>query len=108
MALVKMHNKERNITYVYESESYWDKDLKQPRSRRRLVGKIDPETGEVVPTGPRGRRRAAAADAAAADAAGEAARLRAELEAARAELAACRGALARIAEIAAGPAGTAT
>ena len=45
-------------TYVYESESYWDKEKKQPRSRRRLIGKIDEETGEIVPTsGKRGRKR---------------------------------------------------
>lgn len=50
MAIVRVHNKARNITYVYESESYWDKDLKQPRSHRRLIGRLDPVTGEVVPT----------------------------------------------------------
>lgn len=50
MAIVKVHNKARNITYVYESESYWDKELKQPRSHRKLIGRIDPVTGEVVPT----------------------------------------------------------
>ena len=53
MAIVKVHNKARNITYVYESVSYWDKDLKQPRSHRKLVGRLDPDTGEVVPTGKR-------------------------------------------------------
>lgn len=37
------------ITYVYESESYWDREKKQPRSRRKLIGHVDPETGEVVP-----------------------------------------------------------
>ena len=37
MAIVKVHNKTRNITYVYESISYWDKELKQPRSRRKLI-----------------------------------------------------------------------
>lgn len=51
MAIVKVYNKARDITYVYESESYWDKDLKQPRSHRRLIGRIDPDTGNVVPTG---------------------------------------------------------
>lgn len=50
MAIVKVHNKARNITYVYESVSYWDKDLKQPRSHRKLIGRLDPDTGEVVPT----------------------------------------------------------
>lgn len=53
MAIVKVHNKARNITYVYESVSYWDKELKQPRSHRKLIGRIDPATGEVVPTGRR-------------------------------------------------------
>lgn len=55
MAIVKVHNKTRNVTYVYESESYWDKELKQPRSHRKLIGKIDPATGEIVPTGKRSK-----------------------------------------------------
>ncbi len=53
MAIIRVHNKARNITYVYESESYWDKELKQPRSHRRLIGRIDPVTGEIVPTAKR-------------------------------------------------------
>ena len=53
MAIVKVHNKDRNVTYVYESVSYWDKELKQPRSHRKLIGRIDPATGDVVPTGKR-------------------------------------------------------
>ena len=61
MAIVKVHNKARNITYVYESISYWDKELKQPRSHRKLIGRIDPVTGDIVPTGKRGRSDAATA-----------------------------------------------
>ena len=53
MAIVKVHNKARNVTYVYESVSYWDKELKQPRSHRKLIGRIDPATGDIVPTGKR-------------------------------------------------------
>ncbi len=34
--------------YVYEVESYWDSEKKQPRQRRRYLGKKDPETGEVI------------------------------------------------------------
>ena len=37
-------------TYVYEAESYWDKEKKQPRQRRVYLGKRDPKTGEIVPT----------------------------------------------------------
>ena len=56
MSLVRNTNKKTGVTYVYESESYWDKEKQQARSRRKLVGKIDPETGEIVPTGKRGRK----------------------------------------------------
>ena len=37
--------------------SYWDKDLKQPRSKRKLIGKRDPVTNEIIPTSGRGRRQ---------------------------------------------------
>lgn len=56
MAIIKQHRKDTGITYVYESESYWDKEKKQPRSRRKLIGKLDEETGEIIPTGKRGRK----------------------------------------------------
>ena len=55
MAIIKKYNKTNGTTYVYDSVSYWDKDKKQPRSKRKLIGKIDPDTGEIVPTGGRGR-----------------------------------------------------
>ena len=67
-SLVKSRDKRTGVTYVYESESYWDSEKKQPRSRRKLIGKVDEETGAIVPT--RGRRgRAGKAGAGAADAA---------------------------------------
>ena len=47
-SIIKKLNKQTGITYVYESESYWDKEKKQPRSKRRLIGKIDEETGEII------------------------------------------------------------
>ena len=62
MAIVNVYNKSRGVTYVYESTSYWDKELKQPRSIRKLIGKRDPETGEIIPTGKRGRKPAASKD----------------------------------------------
>ncbi|MCD7712624.1 MAG: hypothetical protein LUJ25_07970 [Firmicutes bacterium] len=54
-SIIKKKDKKTGITYVYESESYWDKEKKQPRSKRKLIGKIDEETGEIVPTAGRGR-----------------------------------------------------
>ena len=55
--IVKSYNKRNNTYYVYESTSYWDASTKTPRNHRRLIGKIDPISGEVVPTGKRGRPR---------------------------------------------------
>ena len=56
MAIIKQYHKDTDTTYVYESTSYWDEEKKQSRSKRRVIGKIDPETGEMIPTGKRGRR----------------------------------------------------
>lgn len=50
MATIYQTNKKTGITYVIESESYWDKEKQQPRSHRTIIGKIDPDTGEVIPT----------------------------------------------------------
>ena len=58
MSMVKQLDKRSGITYVYESVSYWDKEKKQPRSKRTLIGRLDPTTGEIVPTDGRGKRRA--------------------------------------------------
>ena len=57
MAIIHQKDKRSGITYVYESVSYWDKEKKQSRSKRRLIGRLNEETGEVVPTDGRGRKR---------------------------------------------------
>ena len=57
MSYVNQLDKRSGITYVYESVSYWDKEKKQPRSKRKLVGRLDPETGDIIPTDGRGKRR---------------------------------------------------
>ena len=50
MARVNQLDKRSGITYVYDSISYWDKEKKQPRSKRTLIGRLDPVTREIVPT----------------------------------------------------------
>ena len=50
MGTIFQKDKRVGITYVYENESYWDKEKKQPRSRRRLIGRLDEATGEIVAT----------------------------------------------------------
>jgi len=49
-AIVYQTNKKTGITYAYESISYWDKDKQQSRARSKCIGRIDPETKQIVPT----------------------------------------------------------
>ena len=57
MAVIKQYHKETDTTYVYDSQSYWYAEKGQSRSKRRLIGKLDPATGEIIPTGKRGRSK---------------------------------------------------
>ena len=47
--IVYQTDKRTGIKYAYSSESYWDKDKKQPRSKRTFLGKVDPVTGKIIP-----------------------------------------------------------
>ena len=57
MGIIYQRDKRVGITYVYENESYWDKEKQQPRSRRKLIGRLDETSGEIVPTDGRGRKQ---------------------------------------------------
>lgn len=46
--IVYQVNKKTGVKYAYESVSYWDKEKQQPRSKRRYLGRVDPETGEII------------------------------------------------------------
>jgi len=48
MVLVYVRNKKNGITYVYESQGYWDKEKQQSRSKRVCIGKVNPDTGEII------------------------------------------------------------
>ena len=56
MAIIKQYDKRSGITYAYESHSYWDPEKKMTRAKRKLIGRVDPETGEIVPTDGRNRK----------------------------------------------------
>lgn len=56
MAIVYQHDKRSGITYAYESHSYWDKEKKMSRAKRTLIGRVDPDTGEIVATDGRGKK----------------------------------------------------
>jgi hypothetical protein len=43
-------NRKTGVTYVYEATSYWDSEKKQPRNKQVCIGKLDPDTGEFIPS----------------------------------------------------------
>ena len=49
-SIVYQVDKKTGAKYAFESVSYWDKDKKQPRSKRKYLGKVDPATGEIIPS----------------------------------------------------------
>jgi hypothetical protein len=59
MGIVYQTDKRAGITYAYENKAYWDKEKKQSRSKREMIGRVDPDTGEIIPTD--GRRKKGAA-----------------------------------------------
>ena len=50
MATIFQTDNRSGITYAYDSISRWDKEKKQSRSTRTLIGRVDAETGSIVPT----------------------------------------------------------
>jgi hypothetical protein len=60
MAIIYQTDKRVGITYAYENKAYWDKEKKQSRAKRELIGRVDHGTGEIIPTD--GRHRKASAD----------------------------------------------
>ena len=56
MAVIRQYDKRSGITYAYESQSYWDPEKKMTRAKRKLIGRVDPDTGEIVPTDGRNKK----------------------------------------------------
>jgi len=57
VAIVYQTDKRSNITYAYQSVSYWDKEKKQSRAKRTLIGRVNRETGEIIPTDGRNQKK---------------------------------------------------
>lgn len=50
MANITHHrDKKTGAVYRYSVESYWDKEKKAPRNKQVYLGKVNPETGELLP-----------------------------------------------------------
>ncbi len=56
MAIIKQYDRRSGITYAYDSHSYWDPEKKMTRAKRKLIGRVDPETGDIIPTDGRNRK----------------------------------------------------
>lgn len=55
MPIVKYKN-QSGVTYAYDQTSVYDPEKKQSRPVRKYLGRVDPETGEIISTkGKRGR-----------------------------------------------------
>jgi len=50
MGIIYLTNKKTGITYAYDNQAFWDKKKQQSRAKRKLIGKVDPVTGEIIPT----------------------------------------------------------
>lgn len=57
MGIVYQTDKRSGITYAYENQSFWDPELKRSKSKRKLIGRVDPETKEIIPTDGRCKKR---------------------------------------------------
>ena len=57
MSIVKHYDKKSGTTRVYESTPHYDPISKQSRPKRKYLGILDDETGEIIPSsGRKGRR----------------------------------------------------
>lgn len=80
--IVYQTNPTTGVKYAYESVSYWDKAKKAPRSKRKYLGRVDPETGEII----KASRRKKTDTASASEDSGNNMRLKEELEQKDAEI----------------------
>lgn len=57
MGIVYQTDKRTGVTYAYENQSFWDPELKRSKSKRKLIGRVDPISHEIVPTDGRCKKR---------------------------------------------------
>lgn len=55
MSITKSYNKYTDTYYAYDTTYEWDEKRQKKVQRKRCIGKFDPDTGEIIPTGKVGR-----------------------------------------------------
>ncbi len=58
-SIVYLKNKRTGKTYAYLNESVWDKDQKRCVCKRKCIGHLDPETGDILPNRQRREKESA-------------------------------------------------
>ncbi len=61
MGIIYQLDKRTGNTYAYENHSFWDKEQQKRRATRKLIGRVNTETGEIIPTDGRCRNMAVTA-----------------------------------------------
>ncbi len=57
MSITRSYNKHTGIWYAYDTTYTWDEAQNKKVQQKKCIGQFDPETGEVIPNGGRGRPR---------------------------------------------------
>ena len=55
MSITRSYNKHTDTYYAYDTTYEWDEKAQKKVQRKKCIGKYDPSTGEIIPTGKRGR-----------------------------------------------------
>ena len=55
MSIYTSYNKQNDTYYVYDTQYVFDEKKQRKVQKRRCIGKIDPVTKDIIPTGKRGR-----------------------------------------------------
>ena len=55
MSITRSYNKHTDTYYAYDTTYEWDEKAQKKVQRKKCIGKYDPLTGEIIPTGKRGR-----------------------------------------------------
>ena len=56
MSVTKSYNKHNNTYYAYDTRYEWDEAQQKRIQIKRCIGKFDPVTGDIIPTGKRGKK----------------------------------------------------
>jgi small-conductance mechanosensitive channel len=56
MSVVRQYDNRVGVTYIYEIIEQVDPVTQEKTKHRKLIGKIDKESNEIIPTGKRGRK----------------------------------------------------